>query len=212
MTGPSIIIASYSYHNTTDLGAVKQVLEQPTNNFSPGQHYNFISGDVEWHLIPDSQHLVYVLICNTKYPLRCAHACLEELQRTFQEKAGDRAATAKERSLDRPCSSFMQALCAKYNDVQQVDKLAGLAHKVNSVKLVMQENVDAALQNCVKLDHIERQAEELHQAAGIFNDSSRRLRNKLWWKNMKMNLIIGGSVLVIIIVIVAVAVTLSQGK
>jgi len=40
----------------------------------------------------------------------------------------------------------------------QVDKLAGLAQKVNSVKLVMQDNVDAALQNTVKLDHIERQA------------------------------------------------------
>lgn len=50
--GPSIIIASYSHNNTTDLGAVKQVLDQPTNQFVPGQHYNFSSGGVDWHIIP----------------------------------------------------------------------------------------------------------------------------------------------------------------
>ncbi len=41
---------------------------------------------------------------------------------------------------------------------KQVDKLAALSGKVNSVKLVMQSNVDAALQNCVKLESIEAQA------------------------------------------------------
>ena len=48
---------------------------------------------------------------------------------------------------------------------QQVDKLAALSGKVNSVKLVMQSNVDAALQNCVKLDSLEAQAGELHLSA-----------------------------------------------
>jgi len=43
-------------------------------------------------------------------------------------------------------------------DTKQVDKLAALSGKVNSVKLVMQSNVDAALQNCVKLESIEAQA------------------------------------------------------
>jgi hypothetical protein len=42
----------------------------------------------------------------------------------------------------------------------QVDKLASVARKVDTVKLVMQENVDAALQNCVKLESIEKAAGE----------------------------------------------------
>ena len=39
-----------------------------------------------------------------------------------------------------------------------MDKLASVTRKVESVKLVMQENIDVALQNCVKLESIERQA------------------------------------------------------
>ena len=37
-------------------------------------------------------------------------------------------------------------------------KLASVTLKVESVKLVMQENVDLALQNCVKLESIEKAA------------------------------------------------------
>ena len=39
-----------------------------------------------------------------------------------------------------------------------MDKLSAVSKKVDTVKLVMQENVDLALQNCVKLETIERAA------------------------------------------------------
>ena len=73
-------------------------------------------------------------------------------------KCGDKATTAKDRALDRSCSSLLQKICQKYDNLAEVDKLAAVAKKVDSVKLVMQENVDIALQNCVKLESIERAA------------------------------------------------------
>eukprot|EP01032_Pedospumella_encystans_P011880 gene11880-13780_t len=212
MSPHAVIVASNSYHADTDLGAVKQVLDQPTNNFVPGQHFNFNAGEVTWHLVADDKNLVYVLITSPNYPLRCAHACLEELQRTFTLKMGERVATAKERSLDGASKKFLQAMCAKYDNLPEVDKLAALSGKVNSVKLVMQSNVDAALQNCVKLDSLEAQAEELQQAAGMFGHDARRLKNKLWWKDMKMKIYIALIVLVILGVIIGVAVGVSQNK
>ena len=42
--------------------------------------------------------------------------------------------------------------------MSEIDKLAAVTKKVDTVKLVMQENVDLALQNCVKLETIERAA------------------------------------------------------
>ncbi len=56
---------------------------------------------------------------------------------------------------------ILSKLCQKYDDLAQVDKLAAVAKKVDTVKLVMQENIDVALQNCVKLEAIEIQAGEL---------------------------------------------------
>ena len=79
----------------------------------------------------------------------------------FIAKVGDKAQTAKDRGLDRTCGSLLQKLCQKYDNLAEVDKLASVTKKVETVKLVMQENVDIALQNCVKLETIER-------AAGIY--------------------------------------------
>ena len=60
--------------------------------------------------------------------------------------------------MNKTCSQLLLKICAKYDNVAEVDKLAAVARKVDSVKLVMQENVDIALQNCVKLENIERAA------------------------------------------------------
>jgi hypothetical protein len=51
MAGQAIVIASFSYNTETELGAVKQVLEQPNMNMAPGKHYSFTVGQLGWHLI-----------------------------------------------------------------------------------------------------------------------------------------------------------------
>lgn len=96
--------------------------------------------------------------------------------------------TAKDRSLDKPCAGLLLKICQKYDNLAEVDKLAAVAKKVDSVKLIMQENVDLALQNCVKLETIEKAAEELQQQAGVFKRNANELKNKMWWKNMKVSM------------------------
>ena len=76
-------------------------------------------------------------------------------------QVGQKACTAESEQYSSLCRNLMQVLCKKYNDLATVDKLAAVAKKEN-VK-VMQDNVDVALQNCVKLENIEKQAEELQQ-------------------------------------------------
>jgi len=212
MAGQGIVVASYSYNTETDLGGVKQVLEQPNMNMSPGKHYSFSVAQLAWHLIADDLGLIYIVICQQSYPQRCAHMCLEELQRTFTSKHGDKATTAKDRSLDKACSSLLLKICQKYDNLAEVDKLASVAKKVDSVKLVMKDNVDLALQNCVKLESIEKAAEELQQQAGVFKRNANELKNKMWWKNIKMKLIIGFIILAILGIIIGVIVAMSKKK
>lgn len=104
----------------------------------------------------------------------------------------------------RSCASLFQKICQKYDDLSEVDKLAALTKKVETVKLTMQENIDVALQNCVKLESIEEAAglnfslrklgattdayfiEDLQQQAGVFKKNATELKNKMWWKNVKV--------------------------
>ena len=54
----AIIVASHSYNTVTDLGAVKQVLEQPNMSMAPGKHYSFTVNKLAWHLIAGKSHLL----------------------------------------------------------------------------------------------------------------------------------------------------------
>lgn len=208
-----VVVGSYSYNTETDLTGVRQVLEQPDMNIMVGKHYSFTVAQLAWHIIQDDNRLIYILICQQAYPQRCAHMCLEELQRQFVGKVEpSKAVVAKERAYDRTCASLFNKICVKYDNLAEVDKLAAVMKKVDTVKLTMQENVDLALQNCVKLEHIERAAEELSVQAGVFKKNAHELKNKMWWKNIKMWLIIGLIVLIILAIIIGVAVSYSQKK
>ena len=76
----------------------------------------------------------------------------------FSARFGDKASTAKDRALDKSASNLLLQTCQRFDNLAEVDKLAAISQKVESVKLVMQENVDLALQNCVKLESIEKAA------------------------------------------------------
>jgi hypothetical protein len=52
--------------------------------------------------------------------------------------------------------------------------------------------------------------EELQQQAGVFKKNANELKNKMWWKNMKMRLIIATIVLVILGIIIGIAVAMSK--
>lgn len=144
--GRGIVVASYNNEADIDLAGVKQVLEQPNMNMQADKHYSFAVGaNQAWHLISDDMSLIYILICQHNYPQRCAHACLQELQRSFRSKAGDKATTAKDRQLDKACLNLFQVLCKKYNNLAEVDKLAAVAKKVETVKLVMQVSLEEFL-------------------------------------------------------------------
>ena len=104
----------------------------------------------------------------------------------FLPTVGDKARTAKDGALDKASSKILHKLCEKYDDVNAIDKIAATMAKVQTVKLVMQENVDLALQNCVKLESIEKAAEDLHIRAGFFKRDAKELRRRMWWKNLKV--------------------------
>lgn len=98
----------------------------------------------------------------------------------------------------------LTSMCEKWDNVGAVDKLGATQAKVEAVKLQMQDNLQVALENCVKLEKIEQDAEELQASAGIFKAQAHSLKKKMWWKNLKMKLVIACIVVTILVVIIMV--------
>ncbi|XP_028966771.1 vesicle-associated membrane protein 2-like [Galendromus occidentalis] len=75
--------------------------------------------------------------------------------------------------------------------------------QVDEVVGIMRTNVEKVLERDQKLSDLDDRASALQTGASQFEQSSRKLKKKFWWQNMKMNIIIGIVVLVILIIILA---------
>ena len=91
------------------------------------------------------------------YVCVCVCVCLK-----FTVKVGEKTMSAKDRGLDKICAALFMKLCLKYDNLAEVDKIAAVGKKVETVKLVVSENVELALQICVKLETIEKAAGICH--------------------------------------------------
>lgn len=85
---------------------------------------------------------------------------------------------------------------------QSQEKIQKLQQHVADVSNIMTENINKILERGQRLDNLEGRSEMLSSRADEFRVTSRRVSRKMWWQNMKLNLIIGSVVVIIIIVIV----------
>ena len=82
--------------------------------------------------------------------------------------------------------------------------LLNLLFKVNEVLDVMRNNVTKMMDREEKLTDLDSRAANLEQSSIQFSTTSRRLKKKMWWENLKMKICIGGVVATILIILIIV--------
>lgn len=77
-----------------------------------------------------------------------------------------------------------------------------LQEHVDEVQQIMSQNIDKIMQRGQNLDYLEDRSEVLSSNANEFRVGARRVSRKMWWQNMKINIIIGIVILAIIAIII----------
>ncbi|CAF2421468.1 unnamed protein product [Rotaria sp. Silwood2] len=90
-----------------------------------------------------------------------------------------------------------------------VKKLHG---QVQEVVGVMKKNIDKLLDRDVALNNLMTRAEDLETSATTYNQTTKQLRRKYWWKNAKTNVCIAGIVISVILIIIMAIVFNRRGK
>lgn len=75
----------------------------------------------------------------------------------------------------------------------------------------MHENINKVMQRGEQLETLQSKTDDLQNSSAQFKRGANKVRKQMWWKNMKMNLIIGAVVLTIVIIII-VSVTAGNNK
>eukprot|EP00559_Dactyliosolen_fragilissimus_P009763 CAMPEP_0184873582 /NCGR_PEP_ID=MMETSP0580-20130426/41926_1 /TAXON_ID=1118495 /ORGANISM="Dactyliosolen fragilissimus" /LENGTH=262 /DNA_ID=CAMNT_0027376507 /DNA_START=470 /DNA_END=1258 /DNA_ORIENTATION=+ len=151
----------------------------------------------------DPEGLCLAVITGLRYPSRVATQMLVELYAEYSETFGLQAKSATAGSLIKKSKPYLAKYCAKFDDLESVDKASSLRGKVDEVKVQMQDNIATMLHNIDKAETIQDQADQLNEQATVFKKKSTDLRKQMRCKNLKMTIIlvllIGGILAVILI-------------
>ncbi|KAK7053099.1 Vesicle-associated membrane protein 2 [Halocaridina rubra] len=92
------------------------------------------------------------------------------------------------------------------------NRLEATQKQVNDVVDIMKTNVERIIEREEKLTNLDERANNLTTSASQFQQTSRKLKRKYWWKNLKMMLILGCIVILVIVIIIVAVVGIPSGS
>lgn len=145
---------------------------------------------------------LYLVVCSKEYQQRMAFKFLGDVRREFETEFGDDVAAARHSSLSKPARNLLRNLCTQYNSPAGVDKVASVSLQVEAVKGQMNENIQSVLRNTEHVETLVTQSDGMRNEAGHLGRSAGAVKNKMWYQNLKMQVIIVVLLIVLICVIV----------
>ncbi|PWY89806.1 synaptobrevin-domain-containing protein [Aspergillus heteromorphus CBS 117.55] len=132
--------------------------------------------------------LSYVIVATASQGRRIPFAFLLETKRKF-------LSTYNPNSTDFSalpaygCAAFntdLRALLQTYNTAPPADSLASARREIDSVRDIMTENIERVLERGERIDLLVDKTDRLGGSAHDFRVRSRGLRRRMWWKNVKL--------------------------
>eukprot|EP01083_Nonionella_stella_P086679 240942_1 len=151
-----------------------------------------------------SDELTYLCMADEEFGRVIPFNMLEDIKNRFVATYGDRGKTAIAFAMNADFGRVLQKQTEYYNSPER-DKIAVVKEEINQVKNIMFENIDKVLERGDKIELLVDKTDRLDEHAFRFKKRSRRLKNAMWWKNLKMGLLLVFIVLIVIYFILSLA-------
>ena len=149
-----------------------------------------------------SQGYTFLCVADDAYGRAIPFAFLEKVRDEWFAKWADKGASAAAHSLDRSFGArlkYWMEYCETHPD--EVSKAAEVQKKVDEVKGIMVENIERVLERGEKIELLVDKTDNLRFQADKFHKTGRTLRNKMWWQNFKVQIIVLLIVILIAVII-----------
>ena len=83
-------------------------------------------------------------------------------------------------------NATLKAMLQQYNTAPPNDALANARKEIDSVKDIMTENIERVLERGERIDLLVDKTDRLGGSARDFRVRSRGLRRQMWWKNVRL--------------------------
>jgi len=157
-----------------------------------------------FHYIVDDG-LTFLCMADEEFGRRVPFAFLDDIKGRFKATYGDRGKTALAYGMNADFSRVIQNQMDYYNNNPNADRINRVRGEIDEVKNVMVHNIEKVLERGERIELLVDRTETLNQTAVKFKKHSTQLKRAMWWKNVKIMIIIAVVVLVVIYFIVAMA-------
>ncbi|XP_053399816.1 vesicle-associated membrane protein 7-like [Mercenaria mercenaria] len=188
-------------------GNFTEVTEQILAKIPPdNSKLTYSHGSYLFHYICEDR-IVYLCITDDDYERAKAFSFLSEIKRKFQMQYGVRAQTALPYAMNSEFSRVMATQMrvssdSSSNSADKVEKVQGQVDELKGPLVIISDQI---ADRGERLELLVDKTEDLSANAVTFKKTSRNLARSLWWKNIKITIIIAVVIIVVIYFIVSAA-------
>nr|QNH82209.1 vesicle-associated membrane protein 7 [Sogatella furcifera] len=187
----------------TCAGNFSEVTEQILAKIGPENRRKTLShSSYLFHYICEDR-IVYMCIADDEFERPRAFLYLNEIKKRFRSTYGSRADTAIAYAMNSEFGPILGNEMKYYSESKDIDTISRVHGELDELKDIMVHNIDNIAMRDERLELLVDKTENLTASSVTFRATSRNLQRALFWKNMKLYMIISAIVLVIIYFILA---------
>ncbi|CAD8082803.1 unnamed protein product [Paramecium sonneborni] len=153
-----------------------------------------------WRYKLDDNKIAYALLSTESYPDRQIHAMIREIEKELKKMP--EYFDSQPNDVEKYAKIWMKQLHEKYDNLAGVDKVYAAQQNVEQVQIVMEENIHKMINNGQQLDNLDEKAEQMRVQSKQFHQQSHELAKIMYWRNMKLKILIGLIVLAVLLYII----------
>jgi len=192
--------------HTERTGNFEQVTRQLLKRIPPENKimsYVYPKEKYVFHYIVDDG-ITYLCMADEGFGRMIPFRFLEDMKNKFIDTFGDRARTAIAYSFNADFQGVIRRLTEQANDPRNKayrsadSKIYEINEEIESTKNTVLESIEKVLDRGEKIELLVHKSDQLDDQARKFNRHSKKLKNRMLWKNIKMTLILALVCLVVI--------------
>jgi vesicle-associated membrane protein 7 len=189
---PDVVMAEFSKAQ----GNFPQITRNILPKLPRGGKFSYSYNSTFTYHYMTKQDLVFLCLADSAFSRRMSFLFLEDLSTRFFEHYVGVYKTLIAFGANADFSTVIRDRMVYFNTDPSADKVEALKASLDEVKNIMVDNIDKVLARGEKVELLVKKTEDMSQSAISMHQRAKQVRRKMWCRNVKMYLMLGGAVLV----------------
>mmetsp|Transcript_15962 Transcript_15962/g.17722 ORF Transcript_15962/g.17722 Transcript_15962/m.17722 type:complete len:264 (+) Transcript_15962:31-822(+) len=156
-----------------------------------------------FHYIVDDS-IIYMCMADEGFGRRIPFAFLDDIKSRFASTYGGRGHTAHAYEMNADFARVLEKQMDYFSNNQNADRIRSVKGKINEVNKILVQNIEKVLERGESIELLVDATERLNTGSLNFKKKSTALKKAMWWKNIKILIILGVVAVVVIYIIIAI--------